>query len=321
MAEPLAGFVARRRPEWTRLESMLRKARSKSLSLAELTELDGLYRRLASDLAIAQSAYAGTDVHRFLNQLSVTAHATIHRPARANAQSIRQFYVTTFPALVRQTREVIFLAAAVMLFGALLGATSIWLQPNSVRWLVEPALREGFIDRGILWTDSVLGSTTPTDLAVGIFLNNLRVLFMAFALGITAGVGTLFVLLTNGLQIGAVLVACFRGGVGPNLLSFITAHGPIELSLIAISGGAGLHLARAMVMPGERTRGTALRENAQVAVQLVLGCAPFIVAIGIVEGFVSPGNFFPWPLKLAIGALSFFAFWRYLDPLSRRGEG
>jgi hypothetical protein len=44
----------------------------------------------------------------------------------------------------------------------------------------------------------------------------------------------------------------------------------------------------------------------------VLGCAPFLVAIGIVEGFVSPGAFFPWPLKVALGGLSGWAFWRYL---------
>ena len=50
----------------------------------------------------------------------------------------------------------------------------------------------------------------------------------------------------------------------------------------------------------------------QVAVQILIGCAPFMVAIGIVEGFVSPGPFFPWPLKVATGALSGFGLWRWL---------
>ena len=64
--------------------------------------------------------------------------------------------------------------------------------------------------------------------------------------------------------------------------------------------------------PGERPRSVVLRERATKAVQLVLGCSPFLVAIGIVEGFVSPGAFFPWPLKLLLGMATGFAFWRYL---------
>ena len=105
---------------------------------------------------------------------------------------------------------------------------------------------------------------------------------------------------------------CVQGGVGPNIFSFIAAHGPIELSLICIAGGAGLHLGRALIEPGEHSRAVALRANAQVSVQLLLGAAPFMVAIGVVEGFVSPGPYFPWPLKLAVGLLSGLGFWRWL---------
>jgi uncharacterized membrane protein SpoIIM required for sporulation len=71
-------------------------------------------------------------------------------------------------------------------------------------------------------------------------------------------------------------------------------------------------MGRAIIDPGERSRAVALRAHAQVAVQLILGSAPFMVLIGVVEGFVSPGPFFPWPLKLAVGVLSGFGFWRWL---------
>jgi uncharacterized membrane protein SpoIIM required for sporulation len=311
MAEPLPSFVSRRRPDWTRLEETLGRLRSARLSLQEVGELDRLYRRVAADLAVAQARYANTDVARFLNQLNADAFALIYRPRRATLEDLKTFYLRTFPALVQQTLRPIQLSAAILAFSAALGALTVWLEPETARVLVPAELRN-FIDQRDLWTDHALSRGTPSALATQIFLNNLRVLFSAFALGVTGGILTVAVLLYNGLHLGAVVATCFRGGVGPNILTFISAHGPVELSLIAIGGGAGLHLGRAMIDPGERTRAAAIREHAVVAVQLILGCAPFMVAIGVVEGFISPGGFFPWPAKVAVGVLSGVGFWRWL---------
>ena len=311
MAEPLPAFVARRRPEWTQLETMLTRQRAGSLTLADVGTLDALYRRASADLAFAQSAYAGTDVLRFLNQLCSRAYGMIYRPRGARLESLRTFYGQTFPQLVRETLAMTQLAAALLVFGIVVGAITVFLHPDGAVLLVPANLRQ-VIGRGEVWTDSVLGPMTPSDVAVQIFLNNLRVMIVAFALGVTAGIGTVFIVLSNGVSIGAIVAACFKGGVGPNILTFMSAHGPVELSLICISAGAGLHIGRAMIDPGERSRAVAIREHAQVAVQVLLGCAPFMVAIGIVEGFVSPGTFLPWPLKVAAGVLSGFGMWRWL---------
>ena len=311
MAEALPAFVARRRPDWTRLEAMLEQQRAGKLTLADVSTIDSLYRRASADLAVAQAAYAGTDVLRFLNQLCARAYGAIYRRRGVRLESLRTFYTQTFPRLVRETLAMTQLSASLLVFGIVIGAVTVFLHPDGARMLVAADLRQ-IIGRGEVWTDSALGASTPTELAVQIFLNNLRVMIAAFAMGVTAGVGTVLIVLSNGVSIGATVAACFQGGVGPNILTFVSAHGPVELSLIAISGGAGLHIGRAMIEPGERSRGTAIKEHAQVAVQILLGCAPFMVAIGIVEGFVSPGAFFPWPLKLAVGVLSGFGLWRWL---------
>jgi uncharacterized membrane protein SpoIIM required for sporulation len=311
VAEPLPSFVARRRPDWTRLEAMLGQLRSGSLTLADVATIDSLYRQASADLAVAQSAYVGTDVLRFLNQLCARAYSAIYRPRGGRLESVRTFYTQTFPRLVRETLTMTQLAAALLIFGLIVGAVTVFLHPDGALMLVPANLRQ-VISRGEVWTDAALNNSTPTEMAVTIFLNNLRVLITSFAFGVTAGVGTVLVLLGNGVSIGATVAACIQGGVGPNIFTFMAAHGPVELSLICIVGGAGLHLGRAMIDPGERSRAVAIREHAQVAVQILIGCAPFMVAIGIVEGFVSPGPFFPWPLKVAAGALSGFGLWRWL---------
>ncbi|MFT3707854.1 MAG: stage II sporulation protein M [Archangium sp.] len=311
MPESLPAFVARRKPEWTRLEDTLGRLRSGKMTLAEVAELDRLYRRVAADLAIAQVTYANTDVARFLNQLNASAYALIYKPRPASFENLRTFYLRTFPSLVRTTLGPIKLSAAIFVISTLVGALSVWLEPSTLSTFVSADLR-AYLERGDMWTDHALSHSTPGAMATMIFMNNLRVLFAAFALGVTAGIGTAVVLIQNGLHLGSVLMASARAGVGVNLLSFISAHGPIELSLIVISGGAGLHLGSAMIDPGERSRAAAIREHATVAVQLVLGCAPFMVLIGLVEGFVSPGAYFPWPVTLTVGLLSGLGFWKWL---------
>ncbi|MFO0600135.1 MAG: stage II sporulation protein M [Myxococcaceae bacterium] len=311
MAEALPAFVARRKSDWTKLETTLESLKAKKLALTQVWELDALYRRVAADLALAQTQYPDTDVVRFLNQLSARAYASIYRPAGASFESISTFYFRTFPALVRAHLGPIKLSATLLFSAVVLGALTVVLQPETANWLVDGQLRQ-FIDRKDLWTDHALDAMTPGEMATTIFLNNLRVLFTAFALGVTAAIGTVAVLLQNGLHVGALVATCFQGGVGPQILTFMCAHGPVELSLICISGGAGLHLGRALIDPGERSRATAVREHATAAVQLVLGCAPFMILIGIVEGFVSPGPLVPWPFKLAVGLLTGLGFWRWL---------
>lgn len=311
MAEPLPAFVARRRPDWTRLEALLARQQQRALTLADVDALDSLYRRASADLAVAQGAYAGTDVLRFLNQLCARAYATIYRPRPNRLEALQAFYARTFPALVRQTLPTTQVSAGLLAFGAVVGALTVWLHPDGAQLLVPAHLRE-VIANGAVWTDSILGPATPGELAVSIFTNNVKVMITAFALGITAGVGTVVIVLGNGVSFGALTAACFKGGVGWNILAFVSAHGPVELSLISLAGGAGLHLGRALVDPGERSRGAAVREHALVAVQVLLGAAPLMVAIGVVEGFVSPGPYFPWPLKLAVGALSGVGLWRWL---------
>jgi uncharacterized membrane protein SpoIIM required for sporulation len=311
MAEPLPAFVLRRRPDWTELEVLLARHRDGALRLADLSALDRLYRRAAADLALAQTFYSGTDAHRFLNHLTARAYASIYRRRDDRRAALARFYRVVFPRTVRETLPYTALAAALLLLGALLGATTVAFEPDGARLLLPDTLRE-VIERRELWTDSALSSHAPSEMATAVFTNNLRVSFLAFALGVTAGIGTVLLMLVNGLHLGAVVAACAQAGLAPGILDFMAAHGPVELSIISLTGGAGLVLGHAMFADDERPRREILSDRAQVAVRLVLGCAPFLTGIGLIEGFISPGPLFPWPLKAALGAGLGVAFWAYL---------
>ncbi|WP_338866819.1 stage II sporulation protein M [Myxococcus stipitatus] len=311
MAAPLPAFVAQHRADWDALEALLARQRNGTLSLQELRTLDTLYRRAASDLAHAQTFYAGTDAHRFLNQLCARAYGAIYQPPRERWASLRAFFRRDFPRTLRRELRYVGASGALFILGLLLGALVVLWEPRGAELLVPSGVRQ-YVAQGRMWTDDILSVAPPDTVSSGIATNNLTVTILTFALGLFYGLGTVFVLVNNGVQIGAITALCAREGMVGGLLDFIAAHGPVELSIIVIAGGAGLMVGQALVDPGELPRGQALAQRGREAVKLVLGCAPFLACIGMVEGYVSPGDLFPTWAKAALGLSLGGLFWAYL---------
>jgi uncharacterized membrane protein SpoIIM required for sporulation len=108
-----------------------------------------------------------------------------------------------------------------------------------------------------------------------------------------------------------VLALTYRAGFGNDLVTFMVGHGVIELSCIFISGGAGLLIGSAMIMPGNLTRADALKTRGMEAVRLMMGVAVLLVVAGIIEGFISPAPINP-RIKYTIAALTGLALYSYL---------
>lgn len=311
MAEAVTSFVARRRPDWDRLQSLLSAFSARKLGAADVVALDGLFRDVASDLARAQALYPGAEVTRFLNQLSSLASVTIYRPVFNPVGSLRSFFAQTYPAAARAHLRFVAIAGALMAVGFLLGVLGIRLDEPGTAQLIPEVLKRLLAARQS-WTDTALDGQTPFQLSAGIFTNNLKVIFATFTLGITGGIGTCAVLIINGFHLGAVLTLAFRNGMGGNLLDFIAAHGPMEFSIIALAAAAGLSIGDALLTARELPRAEVLRLRAKSAVHVVVGSAPILIGVGLIEGFVSPGQLFPTWLKAALGLALVFGFWWYL---------
>ena len=131
--------------------------------------------------------------------------------------------------------------------------------------------------------------------------------------------GTLFILAYNGAAIASVLALTYNAGFGNDLVTFMVAHGVIELSCIFIAGGAGLLIGSAMIMPGDLTRADALRTRGMEAVRLMIGVALLLVVAGTIEGFVSPAEIDP-RIKYSIAAVTGLALYSYLLFVGREDE-
>ncbi len=88
-----------------------------------------------------------------------------------------------------------------------------------------------------------------------IITNNVKVAAIAFAGGMTGGLLTGWIILENGLMVGAYSAPFARAGFGADFWATIAPHGVIELSAIQIAGGAGPGDGRRLPAPGPRRGG------------------------------------------------------------------
>jgi uncharacterized membrane protein SpoIIM required for sporulation len=99
----------------------------------------------------------------------------------------------------------------------------------------------------------------------------------------------------------------------------MAGHGVIELSCAFITGGAGLLVGSALLVPGNLSRADALKVRGMDAIRLVVGCIPLLVIAAIIEGFISPAPINPL-IKFSIAALTGIALYAYLLLAGREAE-
>lgn len=306
-------FIDNKKTAWQRLEQLLTLLDSTSLSKLsreEVRELGRIYRRTASDLAIARAESRDPRLINYLNSLVIRAHGRIYRADAQGGQRIRGFYTREFPRTFRRTWRYTLLAFLVFMLFSVVGFVGSYNDPDFSELMgVSPAFRELVIETKTHWWED-LNSANQVG-ASSILTHNIQVTVYTFAFGALFGVGTLLYLAFNGANIASVLALTYREGFGNDLVTFMVAHGVIELSCIFMAGGAGLLIGSAMIMPGDLSRGEAIKKNGKEAVRLMMGVATLLIIAGLIEGFISPAPIDP-RIKFSIAGLTGIGLYSYL---------
>lgn len=293
-------FVELREPVCDEFQAGLDRTRSRGISYLELERLAFLYRQLLHDHALARSRYPGTAMARRLRRLVLAGTHRLQRDTGEHLPSVGRFVSHTFPRAMRRLRPLILLMAGLFLLAALFGFSLTSVEPALGMAFLNPGAVEGLKD-GRLWTESVFAVVPGATASTMIATNNLSVALTAWAGGALAGLGALWVVLLNGLMLGAVIATTAHYSMTSSLFEFIAAHGPLELSLIVVSAAAGLQVGWALVTASDRPRAERLRSAGRDALIVLLGCLPWILLLGFVEGFLSPHPEVPMATKVLLG--------------------
>jgi uncharacterized membrane protein SpoIIM required for sporulation len=307
-------FYQSRRKEWELLSTLVERAQQDVTQLPprEVEQLASLYRAASSDLALAKRDFPHHQVTQVLNQLVARTHAVLYQGEPLALRRFVDFALRGFPRLFRETFAFTFAAFLMMFIPALAAGFSIAYEPKSAEWLLPAAYQEliPMVEDKELWIDMPVDERSFY--SSFIMQNNIRVSFMAFGSGLTAGVMTFWVLVENGLILGGLLGLTAHYGIGWDLANFVIGHGVIELSVIFMAGGSGLMLGWAILRPGLMRRRDALAQAAKTSVRLLLGAVPMLIVAGTIEGFISPAENIPPFVKWAVGIGSGILLYSYL---------
>ncbi|MDE2880500.1 MAG: stage II sporulation protein M [Gemmatimonadota bacterium] len=303
-----ATMAREQREEWAAYSELVEKGRKrglKSFTEGETRRFGQLYRGMAADLERARTYGASPGLLGTVQRWAGAGHNLLYRARGRATVSLGQWMWAGFPRSVRRFHRPILLAA-LLFFGPMVATyAAVGGEPQLGRSLMGPGMLtraentvKDDIDAPYI---GEIGAAAMPLLSSNVITNNIGVTFLTFAGGFLAGAGTLFILVLNGIVIGAALGAYANEEVLGVILAFVFSHGFIELGAICIAGGAGFGLGSALLMPGRRTRAEALRERGRTFVSLLAGTSLMLVIAGLIEGFYSPSTL-PAVAKFTFGS-------------------
>jgi len=297
-----AAFLAIRERSWKEFEERLAEAqaRPRAIGYEDLEFLAVRYRQILHDSGLANARFPGTGAARRLSRLAVLATRLLRREPRDSSASFLRFWTDSFPRAFRRNWPNTVAAVFLFLVGAAFGLGLSAVQPSIATAVLGPEAVAGLRD-GRLWTESLVRSVPPSVSSSGIARNNLSVALVGWAGGALAGIGALYILFMNGFLLGAVFGVTLHYSLAGRLLEFVSAHGPLEITLVLVTAGAGLRMGRAIVEASDVARRDVLKTAARDALVILFGCLPWFIPLGLIEGFLSGSSAVSPGGKAALG--------------------
>tara|TARA_R110002012_G_scaffold51361_1_gene132849 strand:- start:530 stop:1501 length:972 start_codon:yes stop_codon:yes gene_type:complete len=296
-----AAFVKQNKDKWLRFENVMVGNQS-DLSPDELS---ALYLEVTDHLSYSRTFYPESKTTSYLNHLASQSHQKIYKNKRESSNRFISFFTDEFPKLMLGYQRHLLLSFLTFLLFAIIGAYSAATDGAYVRSI----LGDGYVNmtlKNIADNDPmrVYKEMNETEMFLGITINNIKVALMAFIYGILFCVGSLFIMMKNGVMLGSFQYFFYDKGVLWESVRTIWIHGTIEISVIIIAGAAGLVLGSGILFPGTYTRLASFKCSMKDGLKIVVSTIPFFIIAGFLEGFVTRHTEMPDWLAILIISIS-----------------
>ncbi|MGY0392816.1 stage II sporulation protein M [Bizionia sp. KMM 8389] len=277
-----ASFVKQNKEKWLIFE----KALHNNVKINP-DDLASYYIQLTNDLSFAQTYYPDSKTLLYLNALATEAHQKIYITKRESKNKIVSFWKYEFPLFFKNHQKTLLHTFLIFMAAVLIGVVSTLNDDSFVRLILGDAyvnMTIENIENGEPMAVYKSGSQIGTFL--GITINNIRVAIMAFAFGVFFSAGTIYVLFSNGIMLGAFITFFYNYGILEKT-STIWLHGTIEISVIVIAGCAGIVMGNSFLFPKTFSRRVAFMKGAKNGLKIVVSTIPFFIIAGFIEGFIT----------------------------------
>jgi Uncharacterized membrane protein len=308
-------FIRRNIEKWKEMQKIADKAAAQTPDT-----LADTYTDLTADLAFAQTHYPNSRITIYLNNLASALHNIIYRNKREKWSRILTYWSTEVPLTMYHARKQIRWSFCIFFVSVLIGIISTLNDENFARLI----LSDYYIDMSLRNIENgepmaVYKSGGELMSFLGITINNIMVSVYAFLAGLFTSFGTAFILLNNGIMVGAFQTFFYQQGYLTESMLAIWLHGTLEIWAIIIAGAAGIALGNGVIFPGTYTRIEAFKRGAKKGLKIIVGTVPVFIIAGFIEGFLTRHTHFPVFIRLGIILLSlaFIIFYYIYLPKKR----
>ncbi|MFK8028673.1 MAG: stage II sporulation protein M [Gammaproteobacteria bacterium] len=309
-------FIRRYEPLWETFEKALLIGDSDSLE-----DLPASYRTICHHLSLAKLRNYSPGLQERLNQIALKGHQYLYAGNNDRATDLSKVFVRDFPRCVRQHKWYV-LVSSLLFFGPLIVITlAVINDPAFVYSIIDPETAGTYTS---MYSENHQenGRTAVDDVRMfGHYIwNNVSIALRTFASGLLLGVGAIFIILFNGVYIGAVSGLIATSGYGETFWSFVIGHGSFELTAIVLAGATGMKIGFALLLPGRLTRGQSIKQAALDIAPMIYGFVAMLVIAAAIEAFWSPSATIPNNVKFIVGTLLWVFVIGYLTLVGRGGD-
>ena len=289
----------------------------------DATELADTYIDVTSDLAFAQTHYPESKITHYLNNLASALHNEIFRSHRYRWSRLLTFWTDEVPRTMWEARRELLLSFIVFVVSAFIGSLSQLFDPEFCRII----LGDYYVDMTLQNIANgepmaVYGGDPESDMFGSITLNNVKVSFVAFVLGVFTSLGTGFILFQNGVMLGSFQTFFAQHDLLWQSGLAVWLHGTLEISAIIVAGAAGIAMGNSWLFPGTYPRLVSFRRGARRGLRIVVGTVPVFVVAGFIESFFTRHTEWPDLLRLSIilCSLAFVIYYYIVLPKKKSNE-
>lgn len=312
-------FIRRNIEKWRKTEQIVDKADKLNPDLLANTYID-----LTADLAFSQTHYPHSRITVYLNNLASALHNIIYRNKREKWSRIITYWTMEVPLTMYHARKELLVSVLVFAVSVLIGVVSTLHDDGFARLIMSDAYIDMTLNNIANGEPmAVYNGDSQVPMFLGITLNNVLVSFTAFAFGLLSSFGTGFILLQNGVMIGAFQTFFFQQGLLGESMLAIWLHGTLEIWAILVAGAAGISLGNGWLFPGTYSRLESFRRGARKGLKIVIGTVPVFIVAGFIEGFLTRHTHLPTYIRLGIilSSLAFIAYYYFYLPYKRYQDG
>ncbi|MBA4239739.1 MAG: hypothetical protein C0448_03365 [Sphingobacteriaceae bacterium] len=306
-------FLKQNASKWENYESSLDKKEAEHP--AKVAEM---FIELTDDFSYSKSNYEASKTTQYLNSLTSRVHQLVYRNKKESSKRVFLFWKIEIPTLFGKYHNLLFISFVVGIIGTLLGVVSQLYDESFVRIIMGDDYVNQTIERIKNGNPiGIYGEMPQGFMFFYITINNIRVSFMMFAMGMIFSVGTGFYIMYNCIMLGSFFAMFYQYNVLGKALKVVWIHGTLEISAIVIAGCAGFILGNSFMFPDSYSRLESFKRGAKDGIKIVVGLIPIFICAGFLESFITRYTEMPLWLSLIIilGSLTFLVWYFIWLPL------